>query len=66
LVKFIFMEPVITVEGYKVLQNPEESRSLLSAYYETLGFHIINNPESSATSKIPEAQSSIQSAQARS
>jgi hypothetical protein len=35
------MEPVVTTEGFKVLQNPEESRSMLSAYYESQGFHVI-------------------------
>ena len=35
------MEPVVTTEGFKVLQNPEESRSLLGAYYESQGFHVI-------------------------
>jgi hypothetical protein len=35
------MEPVVTTEGFKVVQNPEESRDLLGAYYESQGFHVI-------------------------
>ena len=37
------MEPVITSDGFKVLQNPDQARNLLSAYYEKLGFHVIDN-----------------------
>lgn len=36
------MEPIVTVEGFKLLQNPEEAWSLLKAYYETQGFHVID------------------------
>jgi hypothetical protein len=57
------MEPVITVEGYKVLQNPEESRRLLSAYYETLGFHV--KAESSSADKMNEVKVAVQPDQER-
>ena len=30
------MEPTITPEGYKLLQNPEECRKLIYKYYELL------------------------------
>ena len=45
------MEPVVTVEGFKLLQNPEEARSLLIAYYETLGFHVAESPTASQNEK---------------
>ena len=48
------MEPVITEEGFKMLQDPQESRSLLSAYYETLGFHVVGNDDYSSTKKVKE------------
>jgi hypothetical protein len=35
------MEPIVTNDGFKVVQNPEESRKLLGAYYESQGFHVI-------------------------
>ena len=54
------MEPVITVEGFKVLQDPEESRSLLGAYYETLGFHVVKATDASAAVK-DKSQQTVQS-----
>jgi len=45
------MEPVVTPDGYKVLQNPEESRSLLGDYYERQGFHVIPAPGEATHSK---------------
>jgi hypothetical protein len=36
------MEPVITHEGYEVLQNSQKSRDLLSDYYRSLGFRVVN------------------------
>ena len=45
------MEPVVTPDGYKVLQNPEESRSLLVDYYERQGFHVVHGPGEAAHSK---------------
>ena len=54
------MEPVITVEGFKVLQDPEESRNLLGAYYETLGFHVVQATDISSAVK-DKAQQSAQS-----
>jgi hypothetical protein len=34
------MEPIVTEDGFKMLQNPEESRSLLNDYYTSLGFKV--------------------------
>jgi hypothetical protein len=45
------MEPVVTPEGHKVLQNPEESRSLLRDYYERQGFHVVEGPGEAARAK---------------
>ena len=36
------MEPIVTVEGYKILQNPEEAWRLLKDYYEKLGYHVVD------------------------
>ena len=51
LVNIVIMEPVVTPDGYKVLQNPEESRSLLGDYYERQGFHVVHGPGEAAHSK---------------
>jgi hypothetical protein len=47
------MEPVVTKEGFKVLQNPEESRTLLGAYYESQGFHVITKENNGHAEKLP-------------
>ena len=43
------MEPIITPEGFKILQNPDESRNLLSSYYTTIGFNVVHLHEKNGT-----------------
>jgi hypothetical protein len=45
------MEPVTTIEGYNVIQSPDKSRSMLGAYYESLGFRVIKLPETKPVEK---------------
>ena len=51
LIKIALMEPILTPDGYKVLQNPEESRSLLRDYYERQGFQVVEGPGEAARSE---------------
>lgn len=41
------MEPIVTIEGYKILQNPEEAARIVKEYYEKLGYNVIDPPTSS-------------------
>lgn len=41
------MEPIITIEGYKILKNSLESRELLNNFYRAQGYEVkTSNTES--------------------
>ena len=48
------MEPIITIEGYKLQQNREEMRRLLSEYYRKLGYHVVGMPDMSPAPAVSE------------
>lgn len=39
------MEPIYSAEIYKLVNNPEEARKLLTAYYQRLGYHVVGMPD---------------------
>ena len=52
--KVFCMEPIITIEGYKLQQNREEMRRLLSEYYRKLGYHVVGMPDMSPAPAVSE------------
>jgi len=38
------MEPIVTVEGFKILQDPAQAWRLVSDYYKALGYHVVELP----------------------
>jgi hypothetical protein len=52
------MEPVTTIEAFRLLQNPDKVQDMLAAYYETLGFHVVKATNSHA-SEIKPAQAAM-------
>ena len=36
------MEPIVSIEGYKILQDSEAAFRVVKEYYEKLGYHVID------------------------
>ena len=45
------MEPLITIEGYRALQNDQYSRDLLSNYYRNQGYEVVTPKTSTQEGK---------------
>jgi hypothetical protein len=37
-----YMEPIVTIEGYKILQDSEAASRIVREYYEKLGYTVID------------------------
>lgn len=45
MIKHQHMEPLMTLEGYRVIENEKESRELLNKFYEQKGLAVVSIKE---------------------
>lgn len=49
------MEPIITIEGYNMMQSSQQSRSLLNDYYRQQGYEVVTPKTHSVEDAQPNA-----------
>ena len=51
------MEPLMSLEGYLVLENPKQARALLNKYFEQQGYTVVSGKENhSDNQQVPQIQ----------
>lgn len=48
------MEPIITIEGYHMMQSSQQSRSLLNDYYRQQGYEVVTPKTQSVDDEKPQ------------
>jgi hypothetical protein len=51
------MEPIMSFEGYQVIENTKKSNDLLNNFYEQLGY-IVSDPHQQKTAEVNSVQES--------